>query len=234
MPTPVIRPPQGSATYSLIFLNETPRGGSLGVFQPYPDIFNPTLVPVCWLAHTADPGYRVTFEWSLDYQFVWGYIGSLVPGVFFVAAQRVQADVDAGDGVILEFHDGVYEFVADAAGPVPGRLTIQVDSMGPESVAVGIGMAGHATGVAAAYANLELELEPHAQYWIALGDYAQGEVVDLNTITNLCEVLFPPGVFSMTAILNADHSWTVKPTADVTTSLSEARGGDPNAHMDEP
>lgn len=48
-------------------------------------------------------------------------------------------------------------------------------------------------------------------YWVTAGDFEQGEVLDVTEIANAAAVVFPPGVFAMTAVLGANNTWTVSP-----------------------
>ncbi|HWE61303.1 MAG TPA: hypothetical protein VHB98_06300 [Chloroflexota bacterium] len=49
-------------------------------------------------------------------------------------------------------------------------------------------------------------------YWIAFGSFAPGKRVSPEQRSTATAVLFPPGVYAMTATLHPDGTWTVAPT----------------------
>jgi hypothetical protein len=64
---------------------------------------------------------------------------------------------------------------------------------------------------------------PHPEYWIAFGNFTTGETIDSSSMTNPAQIVFPPNVYSMTATLNADDTWTIAPTSMGNAALAAAR-----------
>jgi len=50
---------------------------------------------------------------------------------------------------------------------------------------------------------------PKPMYWITFGSFEPGEVLDIESISTKKPIHFERGVYSMTAILNWDNTWTV-------------------------
>ena len=46
--------------------------------------------------------------------------------------------------------------------------------------------------------------------WIAFGRFEEGEVIDVNRMTQKFEINYPANVFSRTVELNATNTWELK------------------------
>lgn len=208
--------------YSVNFVNNSQNAGAACLYQT--ESSNPPNVfPLAWFAKMAAPTTRIKFQWTVDYSFVWGETGRLVPGVLFDPAQIVAADPQTSNRITLtRAGGGYYQFVNQQAAPPPGTFLIQQDSNLPANVvSVGLGMSGNAIIAVNAQPNLVSAFTPGPpQYWIAFGNYVRGEVLDPQQVFNAARIAFPPNVFSMTAILNADNSWTIQPTANVNAAFA--------------
>lgn len=224
----------GSVTYSLIFQNNSVNAGSAAVYQTDPNIGVPNIMSLAWFSKFTLPTTNVVFQWTIDYSFVWSQTGTLKPGVVFLASQNWQADLSSTNQVTLTYQNspqgGAYTFQNQGPGPQQGTLYIVEDNTVPLSQAsVGIGMSGAGTFVTQAQPNLQLTFTPHPQYWITFGNYTQGQVLDTGSITNPGKIQFPPGVYSMSALLNRDNTWTIQPTSTVNGAFLEARKRNPEA-----
>ena len=58
--------------------------------------------------------------------------------------------------------------------------------------------------------NLKYTFMPHPRYWIAFGRFEEGEVIDVNRMTQKFEINYPVNVFSQTVELNTTNSWEMK------------------------
>ena len=169
---------------------------------------------LAWFAKKANPSTSVTFKWSLDYSFVWDETGVLTPGVTFDASQVVSADPanTNQNAVTFDCPDGAYQF-EPAQGPAPGSLYINESGNIPANQAsVGVGMAGYGIFADQAQPNLNLAFTPDPNYWIIAGTFVQGQVMAEETFTQAAPVVFPDNVYSMTATLQANNTWSVVPT----------------------
>lgn len=198
--------------YTLRFVNNSPNSGDVCLFQQDPGLIQ-DVMPLAWFTKETHPNTNVKFTWGIDYSFVWSAIGSVKPGVIFDASEVLEADLENENLIPFDFIDGAFEFVKPAKQGEAGSLTIMESANIPfNSAAVGIGMSGSGTFVIEAQPNLNLSFTPHPEYWIAFGNYTEGEILDFQTMTNVQQIKFPTNIYSMTAILNEDNSWTIEPT----------------------
>lgn len=198
-----------SGPYTVTFINNSGRAGSVCLFQEQP---TQEVQAVVWLSEYAYPTTQVTFTWSLDYDFVWSETGPLTPGITTNEGQIWPANLQSTNQVTLTYNQA-FTFANQTQGPNSGSLYINLDATIPMNTAsVGIGMAGAATFLVQAAPNLNLIFTPHPRYWIAFGTLNKGTVIGTGSINNPAEIDFPPNVFSMTATLNADDTWTVAQT----------------------
>jgi hypothetical protein len=202
--------------YTLIFRNDSSNTGDACVYQHDPDMDVQDVMSLAWFAKGAAPTTTITFNWTIDYCFAWDEIGELVPGVIFEAAQIWDADPRGDNCVTLSMLEGgIYTFSDLKHCGYDGNLYIYGDrSLPVRQAAVGIGMAGAATHVAPAQPNWLWVYTPKPLYlyWITFGTFEPGEILDVDSITHKAPVHFPPNVYSMTATLNEDNTWTVQET----------------------
>jgi hypothetical protein len=226
--------PAGAAAnamqYSILFVNNSGNAGSACVYQQNPNAGDPNVMSLAWFAKYAFPTTKISFQWTVDYDFIWSQTGTLVPGIIFMASQVWPADLSTANLVTLTCVGGAYTFKNQTAGPTPGNLYINQDeTIPPKQAAVGIGMSGAGTFAVQAQPNWNLTFTPPAvpQYWITFGNFTQGEVIDTAGLTNAVQIQFPVNTYSMTATLNADNTWTVQPTYTMNARFLEARARRP-------
>jgi hypothetical protein len=216
--------------YSLIFVNDSIYPWDACIYQNDLDLGVPGVRPLAWFSRRAAPSMRVIFSWEISYSFVQAETGTLVPGVVFAAAQRVDTDLATNNQVPFTFKDGYSTFGPQTAGPRPESLYIrQAGSIPLNTLAVGIGMSDASIYATQAMPNVNLKFTPHPDYWLTFGTFIPGEVLEVEVLNNPLHVQFPPNVFSMTAILQKDHSWVLKPTSAVNAELVAAREGNAKA-----
>ncbi|QRK09335.1 hypothetical protein JQX13_04085 [Archangium violaceum] len=213
-----------SVNYSLLFVNNSTNLGDACVYQTSPELGAPGMMSLAWFAKTAAPTTRIRFAWTVDYDFVWAEVGELMPGVLFEAGQIWRTNLSTTNQVDFTFAGGAYTFTNQMKGPQAGVLYInQSGNIASAQAAVGIGMSGRSTFAVQAQPSMCVTFVPRPRYWITFGDYAQGEVLDVARIINPAEIQFPINVYSMTAILNKDDSWTIKPTVEINRAFLQAR-----------
>lgn len=203
-------------TYTLIVVNNSSNPGNACVYQKDPDLGVPNVMSLAWFAKYAFPTTTLRFSWTVDYNFVWSQTGQLVPGVMFTASQSPSANLSTTNQITLDYQSGAYDFTNQTQGPEAGTLYIREGPSVPlNQAAVGIGMSGFGTFVVQAQPNLNLTFTPDPEYWITFGTYSQGQVLNIGSITNPAQIVFPPNIFSMTAILDQSNKWSVQSTATV-------------------
>jgi rhizosphere induced protein len=199
----------GVAQFSLTCQNNSANTGSFVIFQQLPGAV-PNILSLAWFARVAAPTTRVKFAWNTDYSFVWSETGELAPGVDFNASQIWPADLSRSNQVTFTNAGGIPTFTNQTAGHAPGGFTIVSDGTVPANTfGVGLGMGGAALFTAQAQPNWNMVFTPRPQYWLAFGNYMQGEVLDVEAISNAVRIDYPANIYSMAATLNQDNTWTV-------------------------
>ncbi len=202
-----------STNYSLTVTNNSTQFRDLCVYQKPVDLGVPNAMALAWLAAPAWPGTTVTFDWELDYCFVWSQTGSLKPGVTFKAQQTLSADPDNlnANQTLFDYRAGAFLFSpGNAAGTAElGSLYIrQLPSIPTSTATVGIGMSNAGVFAVEAQPNINLVFNPHPEYWVTAGTFEQGEVLDIEQITNVAAVPFD-GTFDMNATLTSTNTWQI-------------------------
>jgi hypothetical protein len=167
---------------------------------------------LAWFTKRCDTSSSCTFNWSIDYSFVWAETGALSPGVTFTASQNVPADLASNNLITLDY-DGAFHFGTQGSGTPQGSLYIeQTNNIPPNKAAVGIGMSKAGTFVVQAQSNIDVTFTPHPSYYVAFGTFEQGEVLDEQQMTLGAKVEFAPNVYVMYATLDAGNRWTISAT----------------------
>lgn len=200
------------AQYSITVKNESATDGHFVLYQTPPNVTGLDPMSLAWFSKGAPPSTGVSFNWETNYGFVWGESGVLQPGVVFEPSQSWPADLATSNRVSFGQSQGGYQFQDPGRGPVSGNLYIHEDgTVRPNVAAVGIAMAGSATFVQPAFPNTELVFTTTPNYWIAFGQFSQGQVLDPTTIVNAQQLVFPPASTSLAVTLKQDGTWSVVP-----------------------
>jgi hypothetical protein len=202
----------GGTPYKLTLKNESAAAWTFYVYQKLPqpvaDVFS-----LAWFASpfVIVPGNKISFEWQIDYNFVWGATGVVMPGVTFDASGEILAD-PAGDNTTTFSTQPGPNLSAAVQAPPSGSLVINDASNVPNNTfSVGIGMSGTGTYVVQAGPNLKHTFTPTPSYWVAAGSNVKvGTVLNIQTITQTAEAKFPVNVFSLTGTLDQSNKWTFK------------------------
>lgn len=202
-----------STKYSLTVTNNSTQFQDLCVYQKPVDLGVPNVMALAWLTAPAWPGTTVTFDWTLDYCFIWAQTGSLKPGVTFRAQQTVTADPDNlnANQTLFDYRNGAFTFATgNAAGTAElGSLYIrQMPSIPTGTATVGIGMSNAGVFAVEAQPNINLVFSPHPEYWVTAGTFQPGEVLDIEQITNEAAVAYD-GTFDMSATLTSTNTWVI-------------------------
>lgn len=209
--------------YTLNFINNSNISGDLCVYQTDPSITDPSVMSLAWFTQRCHPTTHAKYTWGIDYSFVWSQTGKLQAGIVFDATQVWLADLKTTNKISLKKESGAYTFYNQTKGDREGTLFIDEDSSIPSvpEASVGIGMNGSGTFVVQARPNMHPNFTPHPLYWVTFGNFIKGQVLDISDITDKAEIKFPAGVYSMTAILNEDNTWSVMPTNQVNQEIVE-------------
>ena len=173
------------------------------VFQQQPDLPS-DVYSLAWLSKMCHAGTWIDFDWTIDYNFVWGQEGDLKPGVNYKAGQVVPADFTVNSKVTL-LYDGGFKFGPTVQGPTPGNSALYVSQPtgvpgydDPNQGSVGIGMSGSGTYVTPTSSDgaggTQFTINP--VYWVAFGSHLAGTVVTQDILSFPQELKFPDGRFS--------------------------------------
>ncbi len=199
--------------YSIKILNDSDLDGhNAVVFQTSPSLPKDAFT-LAWLAKMCHPASRVAFNWTLQYNFVWGQQGNLRAGVDYEAGQEVDADIRQDNVISLSYVDGGFTF-HDQGDGADGALVISQDKTVPGSSqprvqgSVGIGMSGAGTFVVPTEPNYSVQFDPHPMYWIAFGRFNAGTVVDTAGMTTPQALEFRNGNTKADCVFDGSN-WTI-------------------------
>ena len=201
--------------YTVIVKNDTEQNGVAGLHWGVADEnFFP---PFVWLTTRVRWGKSSAITWTPQWQFVYAEVDQfdlppiLTPGEFLNAdfnRDSVTLTYDASNGPA--FKDLTRNPFAI------GALEINCDETVPQNgVAAGIGMADAVVGLRMCWPNSKWAWNPEKDLtlWIAFHEtFTTGQLLDTTIIGETAVISFPPNVYSLTAVLNRDGSWTIAPT----------------------
>lgn len=183
--------------------------GDFCIYQTYEDQ-DEDIRSLVWFSKKAHPGTTLKFEWNIDYSFAWSEEGVLEPGVIFRASEVYKADPSNTSENSIGFtrESEAYHFVSSNHKTTQGKLGIKCDGTIPAGKAsIGIAMSGKPVFARQADPNLQYTFAVHPKYWIAFGDFEEGEVIDLNRMTERYEINFPVNQYERAIRLTADNTW---------------------------
>jgi hypothetical protein len=177
------------------------------------------------------PNSSIKFSWTVDWGFSWADVGELQPGIHYEASNHVSTTPSTNQ--ITLTYNGAYDFTSQQAGADQTRLYVREDGSIPvqASGSVGVTMSGSTVYATQARPNTNLTFSPHPSYFLAYGDYVEGDVIDVSTVNNPLELVYQTGIYSLKTTLNPDDSWTPPTTlAQFNRHLLEARTKRPKLH----
>lgn len=196
--------------FTLRFKNRSESQHDFLCYQQGIDVNRPNVYTLAWFAKPVANGVDVDFCWTLDFNFMWSEQGTLEPGITFTANQVLPAGLTQQNRVDFTQEGDAFQFSNQDSTGAEGSLTINGDNSVPKKKAVfGIGMSGQGTFAVDAEPNLAAIFTPHPTYWVSFGSFDQGEVLDIQTLVNTAEVLFPANVYQMTAVLDSGNNWSI-------------------------
>ncbi|MBO4159444.1 MULTISPECIES: hypothetical protein [Micromonospora] len=205
--------PPGAVGYSITILNNSALDGMNAIlFQEMP-VLPSDAVTLAWMSKMCHPSTTVEYQWNIDYNFVWGQVGALVPGTQFVAGQTLSADLTQNNLVTLSYVKGGFEFGPTSSSGKNGSLIIKEDNTVPgpgdqDQGSVGIGMSGAGTFVVPTLTNASVEFDPKPTYWVAFGSFESSEVMDVSELTTPAQVSYPAGMTSAKAVFDGKE-WSI-------------------------
>lgn len=202
------------STFTINFTNNSDSSGAFCVFQQNHNSPNPQVFPLAWRVEPSAAHSKLAVSWNLDLYFFWAKTGALRPGVVFYAGENARTSFTERNEITLTKEERDYKFINPRDRRQQGELVIIADyNTVPNQASVGIGLSGAVAYAVQAQPNMQFNFYPRFEYWVAFGNFKQGEVLDPSQMTAV-KVDFPQGIFSMEVVLNPDGNWTVTPGMD--------------------
>ncbi|MBD8655626.1 protein rhiA [Oxalobacteraceae sp. CFBP 13730] len=200
-----------STPYNLTLKNQSAMPWTFYVYQQAPNQQSSNVFSLAWFASpfTMAPGTQISFDWHIDYGFVWGATGEVRPGITFKASDCAPAGLTDDNTIKFSNINNTPDFSQPATGNPSGSLVITDASNVPNSTfMVGISMSGAGTFVTPAGPNLIHTFTPTPTYWIAAGtDVQVGTILDITTINQNKMIEFPVNTYDVTYSLGQDNVW---------------------------
>ena len=195
--------------YSVQMKNQSNQSWSFVVYQQPPA----NAESLAWFASPFNIGVgsEITFSWNLSYQFVWAATGVLQPGINFSALGMKDCDPTGANTTNFTITNNTPGLSDSVFGSASGTLKI-VDGrdVPPNKYSVAVAMSQNGVFAVNAGPNLTHVFTPTPTYWVtAMQNVKEGDVMDINTVTQNTQLKFPPNVYSLTATLQADNTWAV-------------------------
>lgn len=198
--------------YSIKLVNQSAAPFKFYVYQQLPNQQSANVFSLAWFCspYNISPGNQITFQWDIQYGFVWGDSGVIQPGVTFNASGNTPADPQSINSTIFSNSPTAGP---NLSAPIPGQpqgslIISDAANVPSNEFSVGVSMSGAGTFVTNAGPNLTHTFTPTPTYWIAAGTNVQvGTVMDITTVNQNTQVIFPPNVYSLTYNLNQSNQW---------------------------
>lgn len=200
-----------STSYTLTCKNKSSIPWTFYMYQKLPnqpkEIFS-----LAWLTspYKIAPNSQITFQWSIDYTFVWGNTGTLQPGVTYDAGGSYPCSPDGENLTTFDIIDNAPQLTVPTSGGTAGSLTIQEGAHFPNNTfSTGIGMSGQGTFVQQSLVNTKQLYTPEPVYYVAAANSIQSGCVLQQTVSQTGKVLYPSSVYKLTATFGDDQTWTI-------------------------
>jgi len=196
--------------YTLSVVNDSTQVGDFCIFQQTPDTNVSNLLTLAWLSKSAHPSTLLEFEWQLDYNFVWTKQTRLRAGTVVHTSQAWDANLMTQNKVDFDLTDNAYTFESLGQGGYEGNLYInQSQRVNTREAYVGVGMSGKGTFLVESQPNMKVVMTPKPTYWLIFGNYKEGQVLDLSTVTDTACRLEYKGTTNMNVVLKSDNTWDI-------------------------
>ena len=203
--------------YSLKCVNNANREWFFFLYQDIPE--EPDLYTLAWIASSlVRVGDCFPMSWNTNYIFVWSETGLLKPGINFTARGTKPCSPGDNNKTTFSIDTAGAPGLSDAAPGQPAGSLIIYDNhtVPPNKYSVGIGMGVAGTFIQQAGPRLTHTIKPPTTpiYYVAADtNIKTGDVLDPEKReairTESCKVEFPPNVYSRTATLESDNTWTL-------------------------
>lgn len=200
-----------ATNFELIFKNNSDKSGDVCIFLQQPN--ENDLQSLVWLSKDANPNTTITFQWAVDYSVLWSEEETR-NGVKITSSETLPANLENLNEITLTKKDGAYQFINQTTNKsaIGSIFIISDNTVEANQAIVGVNISGKGVFTVPANPNMTYQITPQNEYWIAFGSFTEGEILDTETFNKAAEISYPDNVYSMTAILNADDTWTSEPS----------------------
>ena len=180
------------ALYGMIFAKMPTNGGN-----PLQYAWKRTPEPINTNNKETAPAWSL--NWALNYSTSEaGWVAGLI--------QPKTVNPEAGETYIYTYDKG---FDLDASAPnKPGNVIVKQLPGDDKPSQIGLYLDGNLAISGPIAAGINLDFQTHPTYYVTLGNFVEGEEVDLETLANSVKVVFAQGHTSATCTW-AHGTWTV-------------------------
>lgn len=180
---------------------------SFCVYQVAPDGSSPNILSLAWLTDPCAYGNDSEFSWDLDYKFQWSKCGVLKPGVRFKSSGERSCDpFGTTNSCDLNAVGDTYQFADPTKATGKGHLMIHTGEKIRPDVALGVSMGGKPVFAVPATSNTDHLFIPKPKYYVTLGVFKQGTVMDYQGSVTPFEVNFQ-GLDCLDITLDENFHW---------------------------
>ncbi|MES2554642.1 MAG: hypothetical protein V4604_00750 [Bacteroidota bacterium] len=199
------------ARFQVNVTNNSAQNTTFILFQKDPNQDQYQGFSVAWKSQRVSPRSKATFDWARDFCFVAANTGPLKPGMEFNTESMMETDPNgSNNSAVLDSNGGGCQLNVGRGGQ-PGRLTLTTGNVSPQvQLSAGMGMERSATVIIEARSGMNYQFSPDTEYWIAFGNYQDGQVLQRN-VQNSARISFPNGITNMNVVLNQDNSYSINP-----------------------
>jgi rhizosphere induced protein len=196
--------------YSLTCVNNSNELWTFFVYQRLPN--QPEqMFSLVWFAspYSIAPRDQITFEWQLNYNFMWANTGVLQPGVMFDADEKKDCSPAGTNDTTFSLVSNPPTLSTPVVAQPAGNLIIHEGLNIPNSIfSTGIGMSGHGTFAQQAWPNTQQIYTPTPIYYVAAAPWKMKlRSVLEQTVSMTSKVDFGPNIFSVTKTFTESHLW---------------------------
>jgi len=206
---------------NLTIVNNSQIDLTFAVFGTLPNRPDYGTVSLAWLLQQINKGgNNHTFTWNTDWAFMWSAMGTELGYQWTATGKALPANANSDDKCAAVFgYNGDFT-LAHGPGTADGQTlrisdTPQVPTPDVKVSSVGLALNGSPICAVQAGPNLTQTFTLHPTYYIGAGTYVKGEMVDIANSTGFQVLKYENGNTALTAILNKDNTWSVKPSRDI-------------------
>lgn len=204
--------PATATTYSVSVQNNATYNASLAIYQVDPNLDDPNVLTLAWLAKPSTSGSTTTFTWEVDYCFYWAEVDSPKQGTTISSTAERDADLNANNSVTFSHADGgTYQFSQASSSGKPGVLYVhQDDTVDPSNNAyIGVMMNNKPVVAIKAQPNTKTEFTAHPTYYMIYSRIEPGEIIDITEFADNSLKLEFNGVTSHSVTLSEKNQFHI-------------------------